>query len=167
MLAPGASRQQLASALNAAYADGLLSQRTLLHRLDLLFGSRLIDPSQLIGDLTRRARSPLPPTRLLRTARDRIWRLISRPARIPVLLALDWAGAQDELYVGRSYRCDVRLPSGRVSRCHARLLFRDGAWIVQDLDSTNGTAVNGKPVGRCRLHPGDDVAFADAHVRID
>jgi pSer/pThr/pTyr-binding forkhead associated (FHA) protein len=54
-----------------------------------------------------------------------------------------------------------------VSRRHARLVFRDSCWIVQDLESTNGTAVNGRLVGRCRLAPGDDLAFADAHVRID
>jgi pSer/pThr/pTyr-binding forkhead associated (FHA) protein len=61
----------------------------------------------------------------------------------------------------------VRLHSREVSRRHARLLFRDGAWIVQDLESLNGAAVNGEPIGRCRLAPGDDVAFADEHVRVD
>jgi FHA domain len=168
VVTPGQSRQQLARALNAAYADGLLSEHTLLRRLDLLFGSRLIDPGQLVGDLTVRARRPLPPTRLVRAARTRLYQLLSRQGRPPMLLALDWSGgAETELYVGRSWRCDVQLHSGRVSRHHARLVFRDGTWVVQDLESLNGTAVNGKRVGRCRLEPGDDIAFADEHVRVD
>jgi hypothetical protein len=168
VVAPGRSRQQLARTLNAAYADGLLSEHTLAHRLDLLFGSRLIDPFRLVGDLSRRARGPLPPVRLLGAIRTRLNELFHPAPRPPMLLALDWTGGiPDELYVGRSSRCDVRLLSNQVSRCHARLLFRDGAWVVQDLESLNGTSVNGQRVGRCRLEPGDDVAFADAHVRVD
>jgi hypothetical protein len=168
VVAPGQSRQQLARTLNAAYADGLLSEHTLVRRLDLLFGSRLIDPKQLIGDLSLRATGPAPRMRLLRAIRARLYEWLRPPQRPPMLLALDWGGGvETELYVGRSWRCDVRLHSGRVSRHHAQLVFRDGAWIVQDLESLNGTAVNGMPVGRCRLEPGDDVAFADEHVRVD
>jgi hypothetical protein len=39
VIRPGASRQRLACTLNTAYAHGLLSQKTLVHRLDLLFGT--------------------------------------------------------------------------------------------------------------------------------
>ena len=164
---PGSSRQRLASTLNAAYADGLLSPETLSKRLDLLFGRRLIDPSRLVGDLTRRSPRRMPATKLLRTAKAWLRESLGRDVREPLLLALDWSGAQDELYVGRHASCDVRLRGPTVSRLHARLVFRDSCWIVQDLESRNGTAVNGKPVGRCRLAPGDDLAFADEHVRID
>jgi hypothetical protein len=163
---PGSSRQRLASTLNAAYADGLLSPETLSQRLDLLFGKRLVDPSRLVGDLTTRS-SRTPTTKLLRTAKAWLRESLRRGAREPMLLALDWNGAQDELHVGRHASCDVRPRSPMVSRRHARLVFRDSCWIVQDLESKNGTAVNGKPVGRCRLAPGDDVAFADEHVLID
>jgi pilus assembly protein CpaF len=105
---------------------------------------------------------------LLRAIRTRLNVWLGPPKRPPMLLALDWTGViQQELYVGRSWRCHVRLHSGCVSRQHARLVFRDGSWVVQDLESLNGTAVNGKRVGRCRLEPGDDLAFADEHVRVD
>ena len=40
--------------LNTAYADGLLSANTLSHRLDQLYGSLLLDPEPLIGDLSQR-----------------------------------------------------------------------------------------------------------------
>jgi hypothetical protein len=167
MDSPGASRQRLATVLNSAYADGLLSADTLSQRLDLLFGKSLIDPSRLVGDLAGRVPGRGWHAKLLRTTRIWLREAIGVRGRSPMLLALDWSGAQDELLVGRHASCDVRLRNPTVSRRHARLVFRDAAWIVQDLESKNGTAVNGRSVGRCRLAPGDDLAFADEHVRID
>jgi pSer/pThr/pTyr-binding forkhead associated (FHA) protein len=54
-----------------------------------------------------------------------------------------------------------------VSRRRARLVFRDGTWIIQDLDSTNGTAVNGGCVGRCQLRPGDHLRLGLQAIDID
>jgi hypothetical protein len=169
VVVPGASRQWLARTLNAAYADGLLSEGTLSHRLDLLFGSELIDPSRLIGDLYRRAPGRERPAPLWRTLRafTRKLRAGRRPPDPTTLLALDWSGGHDELIVGRHLSCDVVLSRGGVSRRHARLIFRDGTWVLQDLESTNGTKVNGVAVGRCQLRPGDHLVFGDQHVRID
>jgi pSer/pThr/pTyr-binding forkhead associated (FHA) protein len=84
-----------------------------------------------------------------------------------VLLALDWSGAEPKLMIGRHHACDVVLAGPTVSRLHARLVFRDGKWIVQDLQSTNGTAVNGTRIGRCELRPGDHLALGEEHLRID
>jgi hypothetical protein len=164
---PGSSRQRLATALNAAYADGLLSAETLNHRLEQLFARRLIDPARIVGDLTKRAPRRLWQTQLLRQPRVWLRELLGLSGAVPQLLALDWSGAHDELLVGRHPSCDVRLSSPMVSRRHARLVFRDACWIVQDLESMNGTAVNGRAVGRCRVAPGDEIAFADERVRVD
>ena len=54
-----------------------------------------------------------------------------------------------------------------VSRRHARLSFRDGRWVLRDLDSTNGTRVNGKRVVRCRLEPGDRLSLGSADLLVD
>jgi pSer/pThr/pTyr-binding forkhead associated (FHA) protein len=54
-----------------------------------------------------------------------------------------------------------------VSRRHARLRFRDGHWILHDLESTNGTLVNDVPVVRCELRAGDLVALGDEHLVVD
>ncbi len=84
------------------------------------------------------------------------------------MLALDWAGGQSELLVGRHHECDVvLLGSTGVSRRHARLIFRDGNWVLQDLKSTNGTTVNGVRVGRCEVRPGDLLELGDARLQID
>ncbi len=169
VLGPGANRQRLARTLNAAYAEGLLSERTLAHRLDALFAGELIDPARLVGDLTRRASHGGIGRTLLEGLNTRLRRVSAWPVpREPgVLLALDWTGACEELLIGRHPSCDVIVPAETVSRQHARLIFRDGGWILQDLDSTNGTRLNGRYVGRCRLRPGDELALGDQLLRVD
>jgi hypothetical protein len=162
--------------LNAAYGDGLLSHQTFVQRLDLLFGSELVDPAGLVGDLTlRRPRRVHRPSRALVTTWERIIVSLRRaagldrppPARPATLLALDWAGGRDELLVGRHDACDAVIGHPSVSRKHARLSFRDGHWVLRDLDSTNGTRVNGKRVVRCRLEPGDLLSLGSADLLVD
>jgi len=160
----------MARALNTAYGDGLLSEHTLAHRLDLLLGSRLVEPARLIGDLAVRSpRRALAGSvaRAVESVRQ-LWRGADWGAAGPAaLLALDWAGEAEDLLVGRHPDCDIVLSHTTVSRRHARLSFRDGHWIVRDLDSTNGTTVNQTPVIRCRLLPGDHVVFGDEHLLVD
>lgn len=171
VLRPGALRHRLARTLNAAYAEGLLSDRTLAQRLDVLFAGELIDPAGLVGDLTRRAsrRSLSESVRqTVTTLRTRYGIAAgARAEEAGILLALDWTGACEELVIGRHPSCDVVLGDDTVSRRHAMLTFRDGGWIVRDLDSTNGTRLNGQHVGRCRLRPGDQLGLGRQLLRVD
>ncbi len=171
MLAPGARRHRLARTLNAAYAEGLLSERTLAHRLDALFAGVLIDPSGLVGDLPRRrTRRPLHEavmatlTSLLRRPMGDAGASSAEPG---ILLALDWSGDCEELVVGRHPSCDIVVSDETVSRRHAMLTFRDGGWVVRDLQSTNGTRLNGEYVGRCRLRPGDRLGLGRQLLQVD
>ena len=62
-------------------------------------------------------------------------------------------------YVGRSPRCHLVLGDESVSRTHA-LLVRDGRRVeLIDLDSTNGTLVNGRRVARVHVRTGDRVTL--------
>ncbi len=161
-----ASRRQLARTLNAAYDDGLLSAETFATRVEQLFRQRLIDPRSLIGDLTFRAQSGWRETFSALRAAFENW-IASRRGDRELLLALDWGGDPGELVIGRHYECDVVLTDPSVSRRHARIVFRDGSWILQDLASTNGTKVNGAGVGRCVLRPGDHLILGTERVRVD
>jgi DNA-binding NtrC family response regulator len=62
-----------------------------------------------------------------------------------------------ELAIGRSATCQVRLPDdGKVSRRHARLFARSGRTFVADLGSRNGTLLNGEKLeGEVPLQQGD------------
>ena len=72
------------------------------------------------------------------------------------------------LTIGRSDENAITLASDDfASARHARIEpLRDGVWIV-DLDSTNGTYVNGEPVaGKERLEEGDLVRVGETELRI-
>jgi hypothetical protein len=169
VLAAGTVRKQLTRTLNAAYADGLISEHTFVHRLEHVLKAQLIDPGQLVGDLHLRAPRSSLRTRLSSTMNTIVGFLgaVLGDDEAPTLLALDWTGEPHELVLGRSSRCDLVLADLSVSRRHARLFFRDGKWVLQDLASTNGTAVNGRRVGRCELRPGDHLLVGAARLRVD
>ena len=61
--------------------------------------------------------------------------------------------------IGREEGNLLRLNDERVSRFHAKIQFDGGDVIITDLDSTNGTRVNGSPVQIRRLQPGDQIAM--------
>ncbi|HEY2769013.1 MAG TPA: FHA domain-containing protein [Solirubrobacteraceae bacterium] len=157
----------MARTLNAAYGDGLLSHDTLVRRLDALLGNRLIDPAKLIGDLPFRAPRRTWSATLAAVLPQPFRRRATGAVVHPQVLGLDWTGATDELTVGRHPACDIALGDPSVSRRHARLRFRDGTWMLQDLESRNGTWVNDVRVGRCLLRPGDHVEFAGEHLLVD
>jgi hypothetical protein len=61
----------------------------------------------------------------------------------------------DEVVVGRLGECDICLADAIASRRHAALIRVDDDWVLQDLESTNGTTLNGEPAERAVLHDGD------------
>lgn len=77
------------------------------------------------------------------------------------LAGIEFAVDGPEVVLGRSPECHVRLDAGvelLVSGRHARLVERDGWWWVEDLQSTNGTFVNGERVNiDRRIDPDDEV----------
>ena len=65
--------------------------------------------------------------------------------------------------IGRTADCDLRLEEDpRVSGRHAEIKLLEGAWTVVDLDSSNGTRLNGHPVDSSALAPGDYVSIGDS-----
>jgi pilus assembly protein CpaF len=66
----------------------------------------------------------------------------------------------DKLTIGRLGGNDVALDEASVSSRHAEIVAQDGAVILRDLDSTNGTFLNGEQVtGEHPLNEGDEVYF--------
>lgn len=73
-----------------------------------------------------------------------------------------------EINVGRVQGNELMLPKGNVSKRHARLLFRDGRFIVTDLKSTNGTYVNGRKISQATIvREGDKIYIGDFVLRIE
>ncbi len=64
--------------------------------------------------------------------------------------------------IGRADYNDLVIPDESVSTTHAKLQRREGVWVLVDLDSTNGTFVDGDRVkGESPLGPGVTVRFGD------
>lgn len=82
---------------------------------------------------------------------------ILRGARAGATLAFE----TDAIRIGRDASADLRFDPQNdldVSARHALLFRRDGAWLLRDLASTNGTWLNGKRVdGDAPVHSGDHV----------
>jgi len=52
----------------------------------------------------------------------------------------------DSFVIGRSSKAELTVADRSMSRLHARLFLKDGAWHVEDLGSRNGTLLGGRPV---------------------
>ena len=81
------------------------------------------------------------------------------------------AGSQfplrEPMLAGRAHYADLLLQSTRISREHARFSIENGAPSVTDLDSRNGTHVNGRRItAPQRLQAGDEVRLHDVIIRV-
>ncbi len=73
-----------------------------------------------------------------------------------------------EISVGRVQGNDLMLPKGNVSKRHARVLHRDGRFIVTDLNSTNGTYVNRRRITQATIvREGDRIFIGDFVLRVE
>jgi hypothetical protein len=65
--------------------------------------------------------------------------------------------------LGRDPACDIVLDDPRVSKRHASLLWADEGWTLEDLDSKNGTLINGRPAGGYVRH-GDWISLGGVNA---
>lgn len=69
--------------------------------------------------------------------------------------------------IGRSPSSDIVIDEPFVSATHARFTLQGPALVLEDLNSTNGTLVNGHPISvPVTLRDGDEVQVGDAIMRV-
>lgn len=69
--------------------------------------------------------------------------------------------------VGRHSDSSLEIDDSFVSGSHAEIMYDQGSWWLQDLNSTNGTLVNSQQVrSRIRLADGDIVQFGRVRFRV-
>jgi hypothetical protein len=66
--------------------------------------------------------------------------------------------------LGRSKDCDIQLVDPNVSRRHAELRQEGSAYWLIDLDSTNGSKVNGRHTARAKLESGDTITIGSTDL---
>lgn len=74
----------------------------------------------------------------------------------------------DPIRVGRTASSTVAIPDSSVSAQHAKIARLEGAFVLIDLESTNGTFLNGRRIDRVRLSDGDRIRFGGTvEVRVE
>lgn len=70
--------------------------------------------------------------------------------------------------IGRSRECDIVIDDPNVSRRHAEVRPRGGAWVLTDLGSTNGTVLGGRRIDRPEVvQSGDEIEFGTSAVTFE
>jgi hypothetical protein len=69
--------------------------------------------------------------------------------------------------VGRLEDNTLQIPDPSVSSHHAEILLRGTEILVRDLNSTNGTFVNGEKISETVLQPGQVLRFGQVELKID
>jgi len=98
-----------------------------------------------------------------------------RPALVSLrgeLMAVPIPLERDNVIIGRALEADVRLNDFRASRLHARITSEPGdnaeaSYRIVDLESTNGTIVNGELITEAVLNDGDKIVIGDHLFRFD
>jgi hypothetical protein len=81
--------------------------------------------------------------------------------RAPLALTFP-RGSGNQFSIGRDASCDLAIADATVSRRHAQLERTTDGWLITDLESTNGTRVNGWRVrGKVPVRAGDLVSFGN------
>lgn len=68
------------------------------------------------------------------------------------------------MIIGRAEEADITIPLKSVSREHARIFPQNEEFVIEDINSTNGTYVNGVRVNRCVLRHNDLIRVGDATI---
>lgn len=93
------------------------------------------------------------------------WLVVERGGGLEAERRFDLIGG---LSIGRSRDSDVQIEDRYASSLHARVFSRDGRFFVEDMNSTNGTLLNGATlVGEAELIDSDTIQIGDTVFRFE
>jgi pSer/pThr/pTyr-binding forkhead associated (FHA) protein len=99
---------------------------------------------------------------------------VEQPAGFPVLIIVKGPGAGKKLplvpvtmTVGREHDNNIELKDEEVARYHARISYQSGHYVLEDLESSAGTWVNGEKVSEVALKHGDKIKVGATEMMID
>jgi hypothetical protein len=153
MRASDEGRERTVALLRERALDGCLTLDTFAGRVDAAYRAKTVEELDvLVSDLPQHDGWRAVMRRALARVAGRDETGSAPALEIEVCLP----PSADAVTVGRSRDCDVVVGEETVSRYHAELRHGgDDAWTVRDLDSTNGTWLNGSRVSEARVCGGD------------
>jgi len=81
--------------------------------------------------------------------------------RVDGVVIKEFAITKERTTIGRKAHNDIQVEDPFLSGEHAVITLVDNEYVLEDLDSSNGTKVNGKPVKRQALKSADLIGFGD------
>ena len=66
-----------------------------------------------------------------------------------------------KITIGRGANVDLIIQDRLASRLHCSIEFKENEWHISDLQSRNGTLVNGQLIQNAQLKPGDRISIGD------
>ncbi|QNE17485.1 FHA domain-containing protein [Kribbella qitaiheensis] len=154
-----AERDRALAILREGAGAGRLSHDTFIRRMNFVLGAQTRSE---LAHATRDLQGPEPKVvQVFRQLVTRVHQLTGslRTSAPAPGLALPLPGSPT-LRVGRGDGATLRLTDVSVSRFHAELRHVGDGWMVRDLNSMNGTHVNGTRItGPTRVRPGDRLQF--------
>jgi hypothetical protein len=154
-------RERVARVLRHAAAEERLSWETFAQRIDIVYAARTrAELDRVLADLPE----PTYFRRFLLTTTTSASRMCSDLAaawRQPKLPQMPLP-RRERVVIGRSPGSDFIVTDPTVSGSHAIVSYADGAWKLEDSDSTNGTFVNGWRIAEPILvYPGDEITVGE------
>lgn len=119
------------------------------------------DPDASGATMVQRGPDPEPIDRTVVLRTQAALRVMTGPAKGRTL-PLKPGGA---ISIGRSPTNDLPMADPSVSGEHCRIKSEDGAFVVYDVQSTNGTLVNGQQIQRHALRPGDVITLGAVNMK--
>jgi FHA domain-containing protein/uncharacterized protein DUF1707 len=167
MRASDERRESTVAVLRERALDGCLTLDTFGARVGAAYRAKTVDElDRLVADLPRRGGR-------LRALADAVRRAVAGIGRRPVppspALEIEvlLPRSREAVTVGRSSDCDVVVGEKTVSRVHAELRHGTGdTWMVLDLDSLNGTWLNGQRVQEARVARGDVLCLGGLRMEL-
>lgn len=144
-----------------------VSERTALHAGDRVqIGDYLLMlQSEAMGDLVHAENEDEYPVyadgRPVLINREERGRLVATSSN---LHGLEYSLDRTPLLLGRAEECAIRLDHRSVSNEHAKILYKDGAYSIEDMGSSNGLKVNGERYTTTTLRDGDEIELG--HVKL-
>src|SRR5204863_2996109 len=81
--------------------------------------------------------------------------------QLPGLPLVSHVLKDETITIGRMKGNTIVIEDSSISLMHAKITRKDGLFFLKDLNSTNGTVVNGQPITEAKLNDLDRVRFAD------
>ncbi|HVY46068.1 MAG TPA: GGDEF domain-containing protein [Minicystis sp.] len=95
-----------------------------------------------------------------RSQRDRAYLIVLAGSNVGEMHRVE----ADETVIGRAQNVNIRLNDDGISRRHARIVQAGNQVLIEDLQSANGTLVNGTPIVRQALQDGDKIRIGSTTI---